>query len=72
MLQRLIVGRLTLTPDVATGAYAFEGRGSYSALFQGESLSLTGVSPGGFAGWWHPISDGASLHFAIHGIARVA
>jgi hypothetical protein len=48
MLQRLIVGRLTLTPDVATGAYAFEGRGSYSALFQGESLSLTGVSPAGF------------------------
>ncbi len=48
MLQRLIVARLTLTPNVATGAYAFEGRGSYGALFQGESLSRAGVSPAGF------------------------
>jgi hypothetical protein len=30
------------------------------------------VSPAGSVQWWHPISEAASAHFDIHGIAKAA
>ncbi len=45
MLERLLVGRLTLAPDAARRAYGFTGQGTYGVLFEGTVLPLATACP---------------------------